>query len=551
MNAIMKKTVVGLLAGLLAGCSVTSRLERKQSRAIAGYAPREQTAPKPVKKQNYTTVKRDSSTYFIAEADRDENGETVASFRLDEVVVVAKTRTLPERKGKVLVDFVITLPKELQGNSRNVVVVPHLHKAEGEVPLQELSIRGGLFSRVQDRNYWQYAQYVRIFRPDAEGEQRAFERFVKRPYPVGVRLDSIVESARDISYYYSQEVPTRSEGKTMLLTLHGAVVALDGSRYDLPPLDTLRYHISSMISFTDTTTRYVTKIIEKYAVVNDRNYLSFRVNDTRIIDTLGDNAAQLARIESLMDDLVNQHEFHVDSIVLTASASPEGSYAQNDRLARGRATALKHWLGDRFGRQVDTLITVRWVAEDWIELARLISTDNTLTDKDAILDLLRSVGNPDRREAELRRRFPKQYHDIRQRLYPILRSVNFKYDLRRVGMVKDTIHTTVPDTLYARGVLLLNERKYNDALRILRPYEDRNTAVALLSLGYDEQAYDILCRLKEEATVAYLKAVVCARLGRIEEGKEAFGRACELQPNFEYRGNLDPEIRELITTNEP
>ena len=191
---------------------------------------------------------------------------------------------------------------------------------------------------------------------------------------------------------------------------------------------------------------------------------------------------------------------------------------------------------------------MRWVAEDWEELARLIAADGTIAEREAILGLLRTIGNPDRREAELRRRFPKQYRDIRERLYPLLRAVNFKYDLRRVGMVKDTIHTTVPDTLYARGVKLLNEREYNEALRILRPYEDRNTAVAMLSLGHDEQAYEVLCRLEEEATVEYLKAVACARMGRVEEGKAAFRRACELQPNFEYRGNLDPEIRELITT---
>ncbi|MCI9244182.1 MAG: hypothetical protein HFJ82_01545 [Alistipes sp.] len=545
---MMKHTSVGLLAVLLAGCSVTSHLERRQSRALAEYALREQAAPKPAEKRNYMTMRHDSTTYYIAEAVKDENGETMAEFRLDEVVVVAKSRTLSERKGKVLVDFVVKLPKELQGGCRSIVVVPHLHKAEGAVPLQEISIRGGLFSRVQDRNYWQFSQYVRLFRPDAAGEQWAFERFVKHPYPQGVRLDSIVEGARDLSYYYSQEVPTRSEGKTMLLTLHGAVVALDGSRYDLPPLDTLRYHISSMLSFADTTTRYVTKIIEKYAVVNNRNYLSFRVNDTRIIDTLGDNAVQLARIESLMSGLVEQREFHVDSIVLTASASPEGSYAQNERLARGRAAVLKQRLGQRFGLQVDTLLSVRWVAEDWVELERRIAADSTIAEREAILGLLRTVGNPDRREAELRRRFPKQYRDIRERLYPLLRAVNFKYDLRRVGMVKDTIHTTVPDTLYARGVELLNEREYNDALRILRPYEDRNTAVAMLSLGYDEQAYEVLRRLSEEATVEYLKAIACARMGRIEEGKAAFRRACELQPNFEYRGNLDPEIRELITT---
>lgn len=410
---MMKHTSVGLLAVLLAGCAVTSRLERRQSRALAEYASREQAAPKPAEKRNYMTVRHDSTTYYIAEAAKDENGETVANFRLDEVVVVAKSRTLPERKGKVLVDFVVRLPKELQGGCRSIVVVPHLHKAEGAVHLQELSIRGGLFSRVQDRNYWQFAQYVRLFRPDAAGEQRAFERFVKHPYPEGMRLDSIVEGAHDLSYYYSQEVPTRSEGKTMLLTLHSAVEALDGSRYDLPPLDTLRYHISSMLSFADTTTRYVTKIIEKYAVVNDRNYLSFRVNNTRIIDTLGDNAAQLARIESLMEELVEQREFHVDSIVLTASASPEGSYAQNERLARGRAAALRRRLGQRFGRQVDTLLRVRWVAEDWEELARLIAADGTIAEREAILGLLRTIGNPDRREAELRRRFPKQYRDIR------------------------------------------------------------------------------------------------------------------------------------------
>ncbi len=166
---MMKHTSVGLLAVLLAGCSVTSHLERRQSRALAEYAPRELAAPKPAEKRNYMTMRHDSTTYYIAEAVKDENGETMANFRLDEVVVVAKSRTLPQRKGKVLVDFVVKLPKELQGGCRSIVVVPHLHKAEGAVPLQEISIRGGLFSRVQDRNYWQFAQYVRLFRPDAAG----------------------------------------------------------------------------------------------------------------------------------------------------------------------------------------------------------------------------------------------------------------------------------------------------------------------------------------------------------------------------------------------
>lgn len=160
------------------------------------------------------------------------------------------------------------------------------------MPLQQISIRGGLFCRVQDRNYWQFDQYVRVFKPDAAAEQRAFERFVKHPYPEGVRLDSIVEGREKISYYYTQEVPTKGEGKTMHVTLAGAVVGLDGSRYDMPPLDTLEYNISSMLTFTDTTRRYLIKVIEKYAVVKDRNYLAFEVGKSDIIDTLETNAVQ-------------------------------------------------------------------------------------------------------------------------------------------------------------------------------------------------------------------------------------------------------------------
>ena len=536
---------------LLGGCTVTGRLQRRGLGARANYAPKEQKQePKKESAPQYIEYKhRDSlqPVYFLPTTTL-ENGERVMSFELDEVVVVAKSRTVAERMGKVCIDFVIELPRQLQGNCQSVAVTPMLHKTDSLVPLQQISIRGGLFCRVQDRNYWQFDQYVRVFKPDAAAEQRAFERFVKHPYPEGVRLDSIVEGREKISYYYTQEVPTKGEGKTMHVTLAGAVVGLDGSRYDMPPLDTLEYNISSMLTFADTTRRYLTRVIEKYAVVKNRNYLAFEVGKSDIIDTLETNAVQLARIESLMDGLINQREFYVDSIVLTASASPEGALALNERLARGRALSLKRRLGARFGRQVDTLLCVRWVAEDWEELTRLIAADGTIAEREAILGLLRTIGNPDRREAELRRRFPKQYRDIRERLYPLLRAVNFKYDLRRVGMVKDTIHTTVPDTLYARGVKLLNEREYNEALRILRPYEDRNTAVAMLSLGHDEQAYEVLCRLEEEATVEYLKAVACARMGRVEEGKAAFRRACELQPNFEYRGNLDPEIRELITT---
>lgn len=131
-------------------------------------------------------------------------------------------------------------------------------------------------------------------------------------------------------------------------------------------------------------------------------------------------------------------------------------------------------------------------------------------------------------------------------IYPQLRAVNFRYSLRRKGMVKDTIHTTELDTAYARGVQLLQKRKYAKALYILNDYNDRNTVVAHLSLDHNERAMELLASLPKDAVTEYLKAIACSRLGRKEEGRRHFLEACRLDGRMEYRGNLDPEIAELL-----
>ena len=131
-------------------------------------------------------------------------------------------------------------------------------------------------------------------------------------------------------------------------------------------------------------------------------------------------------------------------------------------------------------------------------------------------------------------------------IYPQLRAVNFRYSLRRKGMVKDTIHTTELDTAYTRGVELLRKRKYAKALYVLNDYNDRNTVVAHLSLGHDERAMELLATMPKDAVTEYLRAIACSRLGREEEGLRHFLEACRLDGRMEYRGNLDPEIAELL-----
>ena len=548
--SIRKIISAGILTGVLYamfGCSVAGRLQRHRTTASLSQLTR---AERQQRQQDYrpqvVKLQRDSSTFYLTPVDTLADGERVMALQIEQVTVVAKMRSIPERNGRVVLDFIVTLPKQLLGRSRSVVITPILHKPDESVPLEDLVIRGGRFSLLQQRDYWQYETYIERFRPDTVGREVAFNRFVKFPYPEDVRLDSLVESRSTVTYYYSQEVKTDETSKKMLVTLQGQVLAVDDSAYRLPPSDTLSYIVSSMLSFVDTVPRYRIRIVDKYLTVEDRNYIQFFVGDTRVVDTLGDNWRQLDKITSLMRQIVEQQEFWVDTITLTAASSPEGAYAFNDRLSQGRAQALKRYLVRRYGRSIDTMLTVRWVAEDWQELTNRIRTDREVVNRDAILELIVAEKNPDRREQAIRQRFPEEYAYIRSVIYPQLRAVNFRYNLRRKGMVKDTIHTTELDTAYARGVELLQKRKYAKALYILNDYNDRNTVVAHLSLDHNERAMELLATMPKDAVTEYLRAIACSRLGRKEEGRRHFLEACRLDERMEYRGNLDPEIAELL-----
>ena len=546
-NKILQIGLLSAALGSLFGCSVAGRLQRQQATAgLAQLTRAERQERQQDSRLQVVKLQRDSNTFFLALVDTLADGERVMALQIEQVTVVAKMRSIPERNGRVVLDFIVTLPKQLLGKSRSVVITPILHKPDESVPLEDLVIRGGRFSLLQQRDYWQYETYVERFRPDTVGCEAAFNRFVKFPYPEDARLDSLIEGRSTVTYYYSQEVKTDETSKKMLVTLQGQVLAVDDSAYRLPPSDTLSYVVSSMLSFVDTVPRYRIKVIDKFVTVEDRNYIQFFVGDTRVVDTLGDNRRQLDKITGLMRQIVEQQEFYVDTITLTAASSPEGAYAFNDRLSQGRAAALKRYLVRRYGRSIDTMLTVRWVAEDWTELTNRIRTDREIGNRDAILELIAEEKNPDRREQAIRQRFPKDYAYIRSVIYPQLRAVNFRYNLRRKGMVKDTIHTTELDTTYARGVQLLQKRKYAKALYILNDYNDRNTVVAHLSLDHNEQAMELLATMPKDAVTEYLRAIACSRLGRKAEGRRHFLEACRLDERMEYRGNLDPEIAELL-----
>ena len=181
--------------------------------------------------------------------------------------------------------------------------------------------------------------------------------------------------------------------------------------------------------------------------------------------------------------------------------------------------------------------------DELVRIDSLLLPEQILPEQKSRYESLRDR-EPDARERLLQEE--SFYPHLREKLYPRLRTVRFGFFLHRKGMLKDTVHTTVLDTAYMQGVQAIRDRDYERAVTLLRPYKDYNTAVAYCSLDYNASALSILETLPRDDKVNYLLAIVYSRRGDERSAVECYIRSCQQNPSMIHRGNLDPEISQLI-----
>ena len=586
---IFKATTYFALCIITISCAMTHSLQRQTPTAdikLPGNGsvetPEVEDIERAVEQIRRVSMNGGRDSVFLAEVERDSIGEvTMKGGTVPTVYVVAKSKTVAERNGEIALDFIIGIPATLQNNTWGLSLTPVVENNGTEEALQPLSIRGELFSEVQKRQYWQMNKYLNRILGDttglsstvslaakyyeaynrylgnnkkrlAEKLETTYKETISFPYLSDPRLDSVLLRKGELRYYYTQRYRPTKNTHRLHLYFRGYIDAIDRSQYALANSDTLTYTVTSMLSLLDNEPRYMLKVIDKYVEVRDRNYITFPVGRANVIDTMGQNLVQLAKIERLMDTLINQYEFFVDSITIIASSSPDGSMATNNRIAGERARSIKERLVRKFGHEVDTLIRTRSIGEDWALLKRLIRHNSDMPNWEQITAMIDQSRNLDVTEPQIRQQFPKDYAYMKEVLYPQLRAVDFRYNLRRVDMVKDTVVLTVLDTTYMRGVQQLRDRDYVGALRTLNDYKSQNLAIVLLSLGYDEAALEILKQLpakEKNAKTDYLSAIALSRINRPQEGLECYLKAIQADPVLKFRGNLDPEIQILYKQN--
>ena len=400
--------------------------------------------------------------------------------------------------------------------------------------------------------------------------EKMYRKYVKVPIVTeGLRLDTVIQTFNgDFIYRYVQPIKTRPKLRKVDVVLSGDIYESDTKIYDIPMSDPLTFYISSLSAFVDNRERYLTKVIERRVEENTACYIEFASGSFEVDEKMGNNPEEIGRIKDNLISLMQNEKFDLDSIVVTSSASPEGTVRFNERLSQKRSEGISEYFSKWMNHYQDSLERERGFAvdeegniiiekrtqipmmgrssgENWQMLDRLVEKDTVMTEDEKKSYISSAeIKDIDQRERSLQNL--GCYRHMREKLYPHLRTVRFDFHLHRKGMVKDTVHTTVLDSTYMNGVQAIRDRDYETALTLLRPYNDYNTAIAYLCMDYNASAMQILESLEKTAQVNYMLAVLYSRRGDEEKAVECYIRSCSQDPSYIHRGNLDPEISVLI-----
>lgn len=423
--------------------------------------------------------------------------------------------------------FRISIPQDVQDKYHMILVTPELllgSKSAPALSLDHIALSGDIYAFVRNRQHYFADVYRDRYRIrnllSEEMEGVIVNKTITTQYGNSKILDTTITPNQDIIYTYSHLLSVSDSLSRAFITLKGVVLGLDQSEHALVSNDTIEYHISHLGGLIDYTPRYHKRVKDKTIILTNQYRIVFDNDRSRIDPRLEDNASELNKIDTFIDSLLLGGIYSLESIEITASASPIGKINYNRNLSRMRSESLYRHLRKRIGRQnAGKLIAVTSTGENWKDLITLIQ-ESAFPNKEAILSVIdyyfKNNKDIDGLEWLELRKFP-EYTTIRDQMYPHLRRVFFTYNLRQTEPTDIILEDGPLDESYETAVKLLADREYGLAHDILKNYSDQNYAICLLGLNKNKEAYSILQQLPRSSQVETLLRIVNTRLRNIKE----------------------------------
>lgn len=273
---------------------------------------------------------------------------------------------------------------------------------------------------------------------------------------------------------------------------------------------------------------YVSPVAEKDKTreLVGKAYIDFPVNRTELHPDYRKNPVELAKIIATIDSVRNDKDVTVKHITIKGWASPESSWENNTRLAKGRTATLKQYVQNLYNFP-EGFIQTDYYPEDWIGLREFVETSG-LTHKNEILALIDDTTiDPDPKEALIKKRYPEEYKFLLQTVYPGLRHSDYtiEYTIRQFTDVNEIreIMATAPQKLSLNEMFLLAQSlepgsdAYNEVFETaVRMYPNNetanlNAANAAMQRGDYASAERYLAKAGNGDEVTYAKGVLAAQ----------------------------------------
>lgn len=328
-----------------------------------------------------------------AAAQTDTNTEYAGTVKAEGV-------TTGVANGRLHLDMTLRLDSLGLPSNRRIVYTPLLvGEAEGDT---------AVFTPVMVNGRRQHISYERDAKGFAGYEVRRLER-----------------KPQSVDYSASVEYEPWMDNAILYLTddLCGCGDILDRGRSELAVID----NRPAPAPVFEPLTCYVMPEAEavKARSESGRAYVDFRVNRTEINPDYRRNTVELARIISTVDLVKNDSNVTITAIDIHGYASPEGPYANNERLASGRAKALADYVA-RLRDFNPSIFNVRSTPEDWDGLRRIVADSLSLDDSAGLLAIIDDTTlAPDARDRRLKERYPAQYGYLLENVYPALRHSDY------------------------------------------------------------------------------------------------------------------------------
>lgn len=266
--------------------------------------------------------------------------------------------------------------------------------------------------------------------------------------------------------------------------------------------------------------------------------MNFKVNKWDILYDLGNNASELDNIRKTLDLVKNDSDVTITKITLHGYASPDGGYANNNKLSNNRTQALlKHIL--KTYPISSKLFAATATAEDWAGTIKYVN-ENEIPQKEAALEIINSNMQPDAKEKALLKKAPQAYRYLLQNVWPSLRRTDYtiEYDVQAFNVAKAReVIKTRPQKLSLQEMYLVAQTypkgsaEFNNVFDIaVRMFpEDKlanlNAASAAIERGDKVSAEKYLLKAGDSAEANNARGCLAAMKEDYQTAKQYFEKA--------------------------